>query len=116
MADSMWPYRKHMRAQTAIELLGFALFVCCMVCHGELAWLKPHPRYLTSFYVTISIGGAAGGLFVGLVAPNLFDAYYEFPLGLALTSVVLAIVFLRSLWAPSPGWKTGLVLAPCAIL
>ena len=62
-----------------------------MVCHGELVRLKPHPRYLTGFYVTVSLGGAMGGLFVGLVAPNLFRAYYEFPIGLGLC-------------APSPSW------------
>ena len=41
------------------------LFTCCMVCHGELARLKPHPRYLTHFYLMISAGGALGGLLVG---------------------------------------------------
>ena len=58
-----------------------------MVCHGELARLKPHPRYLTGFYVTVSLGGAMGGLFVGLVAPNLFRAYYEFPIGLVFCAI-----------------------------
>ena len=48
-----------------------------MVCHGELARLKPHPRYLTHFYLMISAGGAVGGLLVGLVAPHVFNALYE---------------------------------------
>src|SRR5216117_1805985 len=60
-----------------VPLLSIGLFTCCMVCHGELVRLKPHPRYLTQFYLLVSLGGAAGGLFVGLVAPNLFRAYYE---------------------------------------
>jgi hypothetical protein len=78
-----------------------------MVCHGELSRLKPHPRYLTSFYVLVSLGGAVGGVFVGLVAPNLFHAYYEFPIGLCLTAL-LAAVFTRSLWnVAEPGWKWG---------
>jgi hypothetical protein len=48
---------------------GFAagLCICCMFCHGELAARRPHPRYLTGYYVMISLGGAAGGLFVGLI-------------------------------------------------
>ena len=29
--------------------------------HGELVRLKPHPRHLTSFYLTVSVGGALGG-------------------------------------------------------
>ena len=73
-----------MRIGRLIASLGLSLFVCCMVCHGELARLKPHPRYLTGFYVIVSLGGAVGGLFVGLVAPNLFRAYYEFPIGTGL--------------------------------
>ena len=78
------------------SILGYAaaMFFCSMVCHGELASLKPHPRYLTSFYVSLSVGGAVGGLFVGLLAPTYFDAYYEFPLGwlLAGTLGTIAIV------------------------
>jgi len=62
-----------------------AKFVCFMVCHGELASLKPHPRYLTSFYVSLSVGGALGGLFVGLLAPSVFNAYHEYPIGWWLT-------------------------------
>ena len=85
----------HMPLRLVISLLAAALFVACMVCHGELVRLKPHPRYLTGFYVIVSLGGAMGGLFVGLVAPNLFRAYYEFPIGLALCAVVAFIVFTK---------------------
>jgi SAM-dependent methyltransferase len=88
----------HMPLRLVISLLAAALFVACMVCHGELVRLKPHPRYLTGFYVIVSLGGAMGGLFVGLVAPNLFRAYYEFPIGLALCAVVAFIVFTKELW------------------
>jgi len=44
-------------AQVVVYFSG--LFFCAMVCHGELVRLKPHPRYLTSFYLVISAGGAA---------------------------------------------------------
>ena len=47
-----------------IAACAAAMFVCAMVCHGELASLKPHPRYLTNFYVALSVGGALGGLFI----------------------------------------------------
>ena len=47
----------------AIPVFAVTLFAACMVCHGELARLKPHPRYLTLFYLMISVGGALGGLF-----------------------------------------------------
>ncbi len=59
-----------------IGIVIASLFAWCMFCHGELVRRKPHPRYLTAFYVMISLGGAAGGVFVGLIAPNLFNFYY----------------------------------------
>ena len=41
--------------------LSFAgLFLLCMLCHGELVRLKPHPRYLTMFYLLIAAGGVGG--------------------------------------------------------
>ena len=57
-----------------------ALLAGCMVCHGELVRLKPAARHLTTFYVTISAGGAAGGFLVSLAAPVIFLQYYEYPL------------------------------------
>jgi len=77
-----------------------ALFAWCMFCHGELIQRKPHPSYLTGFYMLISLGGALGGLFVGLVAPNFFSGYYEFPIGLALCAALVAILAPR----PAPQW------------
>ncbi len=53
----------------ARQVAGYslALFVGCMVCHGELARSKPAPRHLTFFFLIVSIGGAAGGLLVALL-------------------------------------------------
>ncbi|MFN8405292.1 MAG: hypothetical protein U0V48_17340 [Anaerolineales bacterium] len=33
----------------------------------------------------VSIGGAFGGLFVSLIAPVIFNGYWEFFVGLAMT-------------------------------
>ena len=68
------------------------LFVCCMVCHGELVRLKPDPRHLTSFYLMISLGGALGGLFVAVGAPHWFESYYELDVLLVITSVLASLV------------------------
>ena len=66
-----------------------ALFAFCMTCHGELSISKPHAKYLTGFYLWISIGGAAGGSFVGLLAPAIFDGYWELHIAvLALFALV----------------------------
>jgi hypothetical protein len=98
MAYRLWSGRHRMDMRPLIALFAFALFNCCMVCHGELVRLKPHPRYLTGFYVTVSLGGAVGGLFVGLLAPNIFRAYYEFPVGLIFCAVTAGIVFSIAIW------------------
>ncbi len=65
-----------------------AMFCACMVCHGELARLKPRPRHLTEFYLWIAAGGAVGGLFVGIVAPLVFSAYYEWQIGVAVSGIL----------------------------
>jgi len=75
-----------------VVLFSLGLFTCCMVCHGELARLKPHPRYLTHFYLMLSAGGALGGLLVGFVAPHVFNALYEMPLGLAACGILVVWV------------------------
>jgi hypothetical protein len=75
-----------------VPLFAMGLFTCCMVCHGELARMKPHPRYLTQFYVMVSVGGAAGGILVGLVAPYFFNAYYELPVGIVGCAFLIVYV------------------------
>jgi hypothetical protein len=70
-----------MKVQVGIYLL--ALFVVCMVCHGEVARSRPSPRYLTAFYLAIAAGGALGGVFVALIAPNVFTEFIEYPIALA---------------------------------
>ena len=72
-----------------------AMFVCCMVCHGELVRLRPAPRHLTSFYLMIATGGALGGLFVTVVAPNVFNGLWEYPGGLLACCVLLLAALLR---------------------
>jgi SAM-dependent methyltransferase len=77
-----------MNIRYSIALYCAGLFVACMFCHGELAAMRPAPKYLTRFYLMISIGGAAGGLFVGLVAPRIFNMHLELPLSLIACSAL----------------------------
>jgi hypothetical protein len=80
----------------AIPLYTVGVFLACMFCHGELAHRKPAPRYLTSFYLMLSLGGALGGLAVGLVAPRVFPTYYELPLALfALSALAILLAWDR---------------------
>ena len=77
--------------QAALFLSG--LFVACLFCHGELYRARPAARYLTAFYLTISAGGAIGGLLVAVVAPLVFNAYYELSVGLVVLAVLAAVRF-----------------------
>lgn len=72
-----------------------AMFSCCMVCHGELAAMKPDPRFLTNYFLTSSAGGAAGGLFVGLIAPQLFVNYNELHFGIISFMLLFLVIRLR---------------------
>jgi hypothetical protein len=65
-------------------------FAAAMVCHGELARCRPAPSELSSFYLTIALGGALGGSFNALVAPLVFNRQVEYHLALAASCLVLA--------------------------
>ena len=87
-------------------LLYFAmLFFVCMVCHGELARRKPHPRYLTEFYLLIAAGGALGGLLVAVVAPLVFSSYLEWPIGMAVSGVLALGLLIARSCAAECGWS-----------
>ncbi len=78
-----------------LHLLG--LFVSALVCHGELARLRPASERLTEFYFWMAAGGALGGAFTALLAPLLFDAVFEYPIAL------VAACLLRPALAPGAG-------------
>jgi len=82
----------------ALPLYVSGLFVLCMFLHGETAKLRPGPRYLTRFYLMLSLGGALGGVAVGLVAPHVLAAYYELGLGLMLTALAAVAVLRQRAW------------------
>ncbi len=91
----------------AVPTFVGALFVCCMVCHGELVRLKPDPRHLTAFYLMISLGGALGGLFVALVAPHVFHTFVELHISLVACGVLAGAV----LWSAPGEWRSRTWLA-----
>jgi spermidine synthase len=85
-----------------MHLLAF--FVAAMVCHGELARLRPSPRHLTEFYLLMSLGGVLGGAFNALAAPMLFDRALEYPIGIALAALLCPprLMFQRPRPRPRP--------------
>lgn len=95
----------------AIPTFVAALFVSCMVCHGEVARLKPDPRHLTGFYLMISLGGVFGGIFVAIVAPHVFHTYFELPLSLIACPALAAAV----LWIAPQKWHSKIPLGAVRI-
>jgi hypothetical protein len=74
-----------------VAMYAGGLFVCCLVCHGELYRLRPDPRHLTEFYLLIAAGGAVGGIFVAVLAPLVFLDYYELNWGLFLCGFLFVL-------------------------
>jgi len=92
-----------------IMVMPLLLFVACMICHGELVRLKPGVRRLTGFYLAVSAGGALGGLFVAIVAPQSFRFFAEFQLSLGACGVLLLVcvarderswLYVQNFWLP----------------
>jgi len=73
---------------TQTILYSFVLLSACMICHGELARLKPEVERLTLFYLCISMGGFLGSAFVVFVAQNIFSQFYEYPLAVFMVFVL----------------------------
>ena len=83
-----------MELQLAVFLSGLA--VACFFCHGELYERRPAAHHLTAFYLTISAGGALGGLFVAVLSPLIFIGYHELGISLAMCAL-LAVIRSRNL-------------------
>ena len=86
--------------------LSTVCFAASMVCHGELERSKPSPDYLTSFYLVVALGGASGGVFVCILAPQLFTGFLEFHIGLI---IILLVVLCALIWPTGP---RSIVVAP----
>ncbi len=94
----------------AVPLYCAGVLVTCLFCHGELAARRPAANDLTRFYLMISLGGALGGVFAGLIAPRLFHSVYEFPLALL---AICAAALLAAWTRPPPGSPRRWIL--CAL-
>ena len=107
-------YASTMNIYLALPLFCILLFVGCMFCHGELASIRPAAQYITQFYLCLSIGGAAGGLMVGLLAPLVFNSFAELPLALISCGLLASFVMWR---APSSSISTKVnsTLIACAL-
>ncbi|MDF1667203.1 MAG: fused MFS/spermidine synthase, partial [Planctomycetota bacterium] len=65
------------------------LFALAYACHAEMYRNRPSNKYLTRFYLVMSIGGWAGGIFVSLIAPRIFTHLNEYPVTVAAIALLL---------------------------
>ncbi len=105
----------YLNVHVAVPAFLVGLFVACMFCHGELAALRPSPKYLTRFYLMLSIGGAAGGLMVGVVAPLVFKTFLELPLALIACGLLAAYVSLIAPGAKAAWLRLGTPVASIVV-
>ena len=105
----------------AAAALSF-LFIGCWIVHGEIARRKPVVSRLTGFYLSMTAGGALGGLAASLGSPLLFPNVWEYPLALVLAVGVAFLVGrpsderARALkWKLVPAATLGIVIAISAL-
>lgn len=68
-----------------ILIILAVFFLTAWRCHRELVALRPSPRDLTAFYMTLALGGALGGIFNVFVVPFILPIPIEFTLFLLIT-------------------------------
>jgi len=91
LLPAMAYYIPSLDLRVAAPLYMAGMFVACMVCHGELARLKPDPAHLTRFYLMMSLGGALGAVLVAVVAPLVLRGYFELGIALVLLGALFAL-------------------------
>ncbi len=65
-----------------------AFFFIALACHSELARSRPDSRWLTLFYLMLSLGGVLGSAFNAIAAPLLFSSLAEYPIALVAAAFV----------------------------
>ncbi len=80
----------------SFNLIGF--FMVALLGHSKLFEMRPPAENLTSFYLCLGIGGMMGGVFNGLIAPQLFSRAYEYPIAILLALSCLPVTKQARQW------------------
>lgn len=96
------------------------LFMVAVALHTRLYRLRPEPDRLTGFYLAMSVGGALGGVFAGLLAPIIFDWTYEYPILIVAAGLLVPqewlLPLLRGAWERRRAVVLGAVTALAAAI
>ncbi len=96
-------------------IAGF--FIVALYAHRKLYLARPEASNLTAFYLTMSVGGALGGLFNSIIAPVAFSGLYEAGVTALLAGLMLLPKGESTLRRLGRGGLIGLVaVVPTAIL
>lgn len=79
----------HLSGAMTLALIA-TFFAISVWAHRRLYEARPDAKHLTVFYVTMSVGGAFGGLFNSILAPMLFVDLIEGPI---TVGIALALAF-----------------------
>jgi hypothetical protein len=74
-----------------ICILLLTTFFTGLLFHVVLYTSRPAKQLLSYFYLTLSVGGVVGGSMVSILAPLVFNDYYELP-------ILLVCVLLFCIW------------------
>jgi SAM-dependent methyltransferase len=91
------------------------LFVVSVTLHARMYDLRPPAAQLTLFYLIMSAGGALGGLFTALVAPQVFDWVWEHPLLVFAAAVLMPLPRLLD-WRRLSGLDPTLARAAAVVI
>jgi hypothetical protein len=91
-----------------------AFIVTALIAHRELYERRPAPAQLTQFYLLMSLGGVLGGVFAALVAPQLFNSTFEFPLLIVMGLLCRPEVIERR-WGAG-NWREPLTIVAAGLL
>lgn len=84
--------------------------------HARLAQTRPPASRLTEFYLLMSIGGALGGMFNGIIAPLVFTGVYEYHATLVLALLMLPGVARIVTQSNVRYWSGRLLIPVCSLV
>ncbi len=76
-------------------LVSFLIyFLALVILHGEIYLIRPNEKYLSTYYLYISLGGALGGIFSNLVLPLLLSINRDYQFSMLLF-IILTFYILK---------------------
>jgi hypothetical protein len=90
-AWSSWPGADDNDLPIAAQIGVFCVVLAgtCLLCNGGLALSRPAPQHLTRFYLTLSLGGAAGAVLIGIVAPAVMNVDFDLEIGMLACALLV---------------------------